>query len=146
MKTVLVVDAADDIRLLLRLELAAAGYDVVTASDGTEARDRITSLRPDVVLLDVLLPEVDGWTLLRELPEPKPAIIVITGLVTDRDAQYRRAVELGALGYVSKPFDSEQLTQLVHTAATLDADERAAFRDWLLAGGAVGGSLAPDGD
>ena len=73
-------------------------------------------------------------------------ILATASMVVAKRPDAERAVELGALGYVSKPFDSEQLTQLVHTAATLDADERAAFRDWLLAGGAVGGSLAPDGD
>lgn len=137
MKSVLVVDDDPDIQLLLRLELAAEGYDVVTADDGVQALERIAALHPDVVLLDVMMPELDGWGVLEALPDPKPAIIVITGLATDRDEHYRQAVELGALGYVSKPFDSELLLELVATAADLDADERAAFRKWLLSGGSA---------
>lgn len=135
MKSVLVVDDDPDIQLLLRLELAAEGYDVATADDGLQALERIAALHPDVVLLDVMMPELDGWGVLRALADPKPAVIVITGLATDRDEHYRNAVELGALGYVSKPFDSHKLLELVATAAELDADERVAFREWLLAGG-----------
>lgn len=135
MKTVLVVDDDPDIQLLLRLELSAEGYDVITADDGQQAIERINSIRPDAVLLDIMMPVVDGWGVLTALPEPKPAVIVITGLGSDRDEQYRKAVELGALGYVSKPFDSEQLLELVATAIELDVNERAEFREWLLGSG-----------
>lgn len=134
MTTVMVVDDDPDIQLLLRIELSAEGYDVVTADDGLEAVDRIPSVRPDVVLLDVMMPGLDGWGVLERLEEPKPAVIVVSGLATDRDHHYRHAVEMGALGFVSKPFDSSKLLELIETAAQLDADQRAAFRDWLLAG------------
>ena len=134
MTTVLVVDDDPDIQLLLRLELEAEGYDVVTAADGFEAVDRIPGVRPDVVLLDVMMPGLDGWGVLERLSEPKPAVIVVSGLATDRDHHYRHAVELGALGFVSKPFDSTKLLELVATASELDADQRVAFRQWLLAG------------
>ena len=130
----MVVDDDPDIQLLLRLELSAEGYDVVTASDGFEAIDRIPNLKPDVVLLDVMMPGLDGWGVLERLQEPKPAVIVVSGLATDRDHHYRHAVELGALGFVSKPFDSTKLLELVETAARLDADQRTAFREWLLDG------------
>ena len=134
MTVVMVVDDDPDIQLLLRLELAAEGYDVVTADDGFEAVDRIPTMRPDVVLLDVMMPGLDGWGVLQRLDEPKPAVIVVSGLATDRDAHHRQSIELGALGFVSKPFDSVKLLELVATAATLDADQREAFRAWLLAG------------
>ena len=130
----MVVDDDPDIQLLLRLELDAEGYDVVTADDGFEAIDRIPAVQPDVVLLDVMMPGLDGWGVLERLPDPKPAVIVVSGLATDRDLHYRHAVELGALGFVSKPFDSAKLLELVSTAAELDAGQRTAFRQWLLAG------------
>jgi CheY-like chemotaxis protein len=131
---VMVVDDDPDIQLLLRLELSAEGYDVVTADDGFQAIDRIPSLKPDVVLLDVMMPGLDGWGVLERLQEPKPAVIVVSGLATDRDHHYRHAVQLGALGFVSKPFDSTKLLELVETAASLDASQRTAFREWLLDG------------
>ena len=134
MTTVMVVDDDPDIQLLLRLELSAEGYDVVTADDGLEAVDRIPTVRPDVVLLDVMMPGLDGWGVLERLDDPKPAVIVVSGLATDRDHHYRHAVEMGALGFVSKPFDSSKLLELIETAAQLDAEQRVAFREWLLAG------------
>ena len=130
----MVVDDDPDIQLLLRLELSAEGYDVVTADDGFQAIDRIPALRPDVVLLDVMMPGLDGWGVLERLQEPKPAVIVVSGLATDRDHHYRHAVELGALGFVSKPFDSAKLLELVETASKLDVEQRVAFREWLLDG------------
>ncbi|MDE0803711.1 MAG: response regulator [Acidimicrobiales bacterium] len=134
MTTVLVVDDDPDIQLLLRLELQAEGYVVVTADNGLEALDRIPALDPDVVLLDVMMPELDGWGVLELLDEPKPAVIVISGLATDRAGHYRHAVELGALGFVSKPFDSAKLLELVQLASTLDASQRVDYRQWLLDG------------
>ena len=134
MTTVLVVDDDPDIQLLLRLELQAEGYVVVTADNGLEALDRIPALDPDVVLLDVMMPELDGWGVLEQLEEPKPAVIVISGLAADRAGHYRHAVELGALGFVSKPFDSAKLLELVQLASTLDASQRVDYRQWLLDG------------
>ena len=134
MTTVLVVDDDPDIQLLLRIELAAEGYDVVTASDGLEAVELIPTLRPDVVLLDVMMPGLDGWGVLERLEDPLPAVIVVSGLATDQDQHYLHAVELGALGFVSKPFDSTKLLELVETASQLDAEQRVAFREWLLSG------------
>lgn len=138
MTTVLVVDDDPDIQLLLRLELEAEGHLVVTAADGLEALDRVASTEPDVVLLDVMMPELDGWGVLELLEEPKPAVIVISGLATDRASHHRHAIELGALGFVSKPFDSVKLLEFVELAATLDADQRDGYREWLLAGGRDG--------
>lgn len=135
MTTVMVVDDDADIQLLLRLELEAEGYEVVTADDGLQALDLIPRVDPAVVLLDVMMPHLDGWGVLQQLEEPKPAVIVVSGLATDRDQHYRHAIELGALGFVSKPFDSAKLLELVGTAQRLDADERVRFRQWLLDGG-----------
>ncbi len=136
MTTVLVVDDDHDIQLLLRLELQAEGYIVVTADNGLEALALVAETDPAVVLLDIMMPELDGWGVLEQLDEPKPAIIVISGLATDRASHYRHAIELGSLGFVSKPFDSAKLLELVQLASTLDATQRVDYRRWLLDGGA----------
>ncbi len=133
--SVLVVDDDPDIQLLLRLELEAEGYIVDTAGDGVEALEAIDATPPEVVLLDVMMPRLDGWGVLEQLVEPKPAVIVISGLATDRASHYRHAVELGALGFVSKPFDSGKLLELIAVVRTLDADQRREYREWLLDGG-----------
>ncbi len=135
MTTVMVVDDEPDIQLLLRLELEAEGYDVLTADDGFEAVDRIPRFHPDVVLLDIMMPGLDGWSVLERLAGELPAVIVVSGLATDHEQHKRHAVEAGALGFVSKPFDSEKLLELVSTAAELDAEQRATYRAWLLDGG-----------
>lgn len=144
MTLVLVVDDDPDIQLLLRLELSAEGYDVATADDGFEAVDRIPALRPDVVLLDVMMPGLDGWGVLQRLDDPMPAVIVVSALASDHNRHYRHAVELGALGFVSKPFDPTKLLALVQTASELDADQRQAYRQWLLDGDAQVVRYAPE--
>lgn len=132
MTTVLVVDDDRDIQLLLRLELEAEGYDVLTADNGRLALTEIAASSPDVVLLDVMMPELDGWGVLERLDDPKPAVIVVSGLATDRDTHHEHAIRMGALGFVAKPFDPEVLLRLVDTAASLDAAGRQAFRADLL--------------
>ncbi len=133
MKRVLVVDDDFDIQLLLRLELEAEGYEVETADNGRMALELIPVLQPDVVLLDVMMPEIDGWGVLQRLAEPKPPIIVVSGLATDRNSHYAYAVELGALGFISKPFDPEDLLEIVASASALKPGEIDAFRAELLA-------------
>lgn len=128
MKRVLVVDDDFDIQLLLRLELEAEGYEVETADNGRIALERIPAMRPDVVLLDVMMPEIDGWGVLQRLEDPKPPIIVVSGLATNRDTHYAYAIELGALGFVSKPFDAEELLRIVGEAAALEGDQLASYR------------------
>lgn len=133
MKTVMVVDDDLDIQLLLRLELTAEGYDVVTANNGREAVEMVPSVQPDCILLDIMMPELDGWGVLAELERPLPSVLVVSGLATDRDQHLAYAVELGALGFVSKPFDPGALLDLVANAVNLTPEGREHHRQALLA-------------
>ena len=133
MKTVLVVDDDLDIQLLLRLELSAEGYDVVTAGNGREALELIPAIAPDCVLLDVMMPELDGWGVLRELEDPKPSVVMVSGLATDGDQHLTMAVELGALGFVPKPFDPNALLEIVGRAVEMTPEHRREHREALLA-------------
>ena len=67
MATILVVDDEPDIRLLIQMTLERDGHDTVMANDGAEALVAVHDARPDVVVLDVMMPEVDGWTVLKRL-------------------------------------------------------------------------------
>jgi DNA-binding response OmpR family regulator len=129
MSRVLVVDDDPDIRLLLRLELAAEGHEIIEAGDGEAALAAVLSQTPDIVLLDMMMPVLDGWEVLRAVdPTTAPPIVVVTAL-TSRDSEHLvNLLELGALDVVTKPFDPGWLVQLVTTALSLDAAGREAHR------------------
>lgn len=109
---ILVVEDDDLIRELVNLVLSSAGYEVVTASDGAAALEAIEGARPDLVLLDMRMPVMDGWEFARRYraqPEPHAPIVVLTAA---RDAA-QRAAEIHANGYLGKPFDVNELLALV---------------------------------
>ena len=129
MKTVLIVDDEPDILLLLRLALEVAGYSTVEASDGEEALEVIRSEHPDVVLLDVMMPGMDGWATLEHLGEigEHPRVIMVTARTASRDRD--RAIAMGADDFVTKPFEPaelvEQMRQLLRGEAS-DSSARTA--------------------
>jgi two-component system response regulator RegX3 len=109
----MIVEDEPDVLLVLRISLQAAGFDTTLAADGATALTRLHLERPDLVLLDLTLPVVDGWGVLAELStrHDVPPVIVCTAKRSPRDLA--RAQELGAAEYVTKPFDVEHLTALV---------------------------------
>jgi two-component system response regulator GlrR len=112
---ILVVDDDPSIRMVLEAVLAAHSFDVQTAQDGREALDRITEARPDVVLLDLYMPVMDGWEVLAHLEENLPSLPVVVMSAAPPD---RVAGTIGhASGYLPKPFNVDQLVQAVVSAA-----------------------------
>jgi two-component system chemotaxis response regulator CheY len=112
-RCVLVVDDDDSIREMIELALSSEGYEVVTAPDGAAALALLPRMHPELVLLDMKMPLMDGWEFARryrQLPDPKPPIVVLTAA---QDAA-RRAIEVGATAYLAKPFAIDQLLDLVH--------------------------------
>ena len=111
----LVVDDERSIRLLCRVNLAASGMDVLEAADGREGLELARKERPDLVLLDVMMPEVDGWTVARELAaDEKTSEIPIVFLTARADPADKRLGErLGGVGYLVKPFDPVAIGSLV---------------------------------
>jgi two-component system alkaline phosphatase synthesis response regulator PhoP len=109
MATVLVVDDEPDILLLHRLNLEAAGHEVVLAADGVTALERIEESRPDCVVLDVMMPVLDGWGVLEQLRETTspPPVLVVSAKSSPADVA--KAKELGAADFLAKPFDGEAL-------------------------------------
>jgi len=112
---VLVADDEPPIRLLCQVNLAVAGMEVLQAADGEEALALARSQEPDLVLLDLMMPNVDGWTVAEALADDEDTrdipIVFLTARATTNDR--RRAEKLGALGYVLKPFDPVRLASLV---------------------------------
>lgn len=105
---VLAVDDEMGILRLIRLELSAQGFRVLTASSGKEALELAEANRPDIVLLDVVMPEMTGHEVLTALRERWPVPVI---LVTARDRQVDkvRGLELGADDYIVKPFGAEEM-------------------------------------
>lgn len=120
MARVLVVDDEPDLRDLLRTSLGLAGHDVSVASDGHKGLHSAREQRPDVVVLDVMMPGLDGWTVLASLKsDPDPAIasipvLMLTARAEDLD-MVRGGIE-GAIRYLTKPFAISELRQAVADA------------------------------
>ena len=108
MATVLVVDDESDIRELVRINLELDGHSVLTAGDGSKALDIIREKAPDLVLLDVMMPGIDGWEVLARLkadPEMSLSqipVLMLTARSDDMD-RIRGGIE-GAIRYITKPF------------------------------------------
>jgi two-component system KDP operon response regulator KdpE len=112
---ILVVDDEAQIRTLLRATLARAGYSVVEASNGREAVNAKGIDKPDLILLDLGLPDRDGLELVGILrAEPRSALIVVSA--RDQTEQKVAALDLGADDYVTKPFDPEELLARVRAS------------------------------
>ena len=112
---VLVADDEPPIRLLCQVNLALAGMEVLQAEDGQQAVELARAELPDILLLDLMMPKLDGWSVAEALREDEATrdipILFLTARTTTADV--RRAVELGALGYLLKPFDPVRLAPLV---------------------------------
>jgi DNA-binding response OmpR family regulator len=128
MKKVLIVDDEPDVLLLLRVNLEAAGYETVLAADGETALSRIDDSNPDVVLLDIMMPVMDGWGVLRVLSDrdSAPRVVVVSAKSSDRDVV--RALTSGALAYITKPFDPDALIDIVERTMTSSVEELEAQR------------------
>lgn len=111
-KKILIVDDEAGIRDSLRL-LLQGSFDVSVAGDGAEALARVSELRPDLVLLDLLMPTIDGLETLKQLRErnAEMPVIMLTGAATVKSAV--QAMKWGAVDYLNKPFDIEALTTLI---------------------------------
>jgi DNA-binding response OmpR family regulator len=108
-KRLLVAEDDHNVRELIRTRLTAAGFDVHTAHNGAEALSRVMSVRPDAMVLDINMPELDGFSVLEALKARGHLFPVL--ILTARHAadDVRRAVSLGAKDYLTKPFTEAQL-------------------------------------
>ncbi len=115
-KTILVVDDDTSIRRLLTVNLMAEGYDVVTAVNGTEALSKLAAGGIDLVVLDIMMPQKDGWEVCKVIRDSEDVkrqkIIMLTARDTPRDKMVGKDL-LGADNYVTKPFDLDELLGLI---------------------------------
>jgi len=128
MAKVLLVDDEPDILLMLRMSFEDEGHEVVMAADGRMALERLAEHGVDVVVLDMMMPVVDGWGVLDAMRVEglDTPVVVVSAKTDQRDAS--RALELGAVEYVVKPFDLDRLLSLVTAVASEDPAAREARR------------------
>ncbi len=109
--TILYVEDNPDNRMLIHRVLNSEGYDVVEASSGSDALEALKTLRPDLILMDINMPEMDGYTLtahIRSLPDlGMVPIIALTANVMKGDRE--RSLEAGCDGYIQKPIDIDTI-------------------------------------
>ena len=107
---ILVVDDVPENVRLLEAVLAPRGYDVVSATDGSAALELAESAKPDLVLLDVMMPQPDGYAVCRRLREREETAVLPVIMLTASDGPEKtKAIEAGADDFIAKPFDHEEL-------------------------------------
>jgi two-component system, OmpR family, alkaline phosphatase synthesis response regulator PhoP len=115
MTKVLVIDDEAPIRLLCRVNLEAEGMEVLEAADGPTGLEQARERSPDVILLDVMMPGLDGWRVAEELLDDERThqipIIFLTARAEFRDRA--RGLDIGGVDYVTKPFNPLELAPLV---------------------------------
>lgn len=129
MSTILVVDDLDDIRLMFQLALSAGGHRILEAADGQQALDVLDAEAVDLMLLDIMMPTLDGWEVLRRLgPEITTPTVVVTAHYSSEGSDAVSFLELGAVDVVMKPPDMEHVLDLVEAILVVDHDERQEYR------------------
>ena len=134
---ILVVDDFPSGRALLDTILTSLGYDVATAENGEEALRLVQARRPDLILMDIEMPVLDGYTACRTLKEnPATAhipILMVTGL--DETGDIRKALHHGADGYIMKPINAQEVATKVPQMLELAKAGKLPGRHYLKAGG-----------
>ncbi|MHB8907554.1 MAG: response regulator [Syntrophales bacterium] len=127
MGKILVVDDEAEVVRLLKDFLTSKGYEVATALNGAEALDKVREMKPDIVLLDIIMPGIGGIDTLKEIKkiDPTIAVIMVTAVVDEELAN--RAVKLGAFDYITKPINIDSLETCVMVKMIYVLDERAGY-------------------
>ena len=124
MSCILVIEDNDNFRLLLRLQLESAGYEVREARNGTEGLQRYGEQPVDVVVCDLFMPEKEGLETIRELRQAGEAkIIAISGDGLDATSFLRVALHFGAARALSKPFESSELLTAIGEVLSANGSE-----------------------
>jgi two-component system alkaline phosphatase synthesis response regulator PhoP len=127
---VLVVEDEEDVAELIRYNLVKEGYDVVLVANGADALRRAREIKPEVILLDIMVPQLNGWEVCRRIkqdPDTRAvSVIMVTGRVEEGDKVL--GFEMGADDYVTKPFSPRELVARIRAVARRGKGAEAADR------------------
>jgi len=127
-KKILVVDDEPNVTGLVRAYLEKSGYQVIMAASGREALDKARQERPDLITLDILLPDMDGFAVLEQLkaePDTASIPVLVLTIVQDRD----KAIRLGAVEYLAKPIDQARLLDYIRQILTKSTKKKILIAD-----------------
>ncbi len=112
-KRILIVDDERDLVETITFRLEASGYEVLAAYDGAEGLEKARTEKPDIILLDVMMPKMDGYQVCRMLKfdEEFKNIPIIMLTARGQDMDKKTGTDVGADGYITKPFDSKMLME-----------------------------------
>ena len=114
--TILIIEDENDIVIALSIKLKSEGYNTLCANNGDDAIKLAMTESPDVILLDIALPNEDGFSVARQLREHKSTatipVIFLTALASDEDRE--QAQRVGAASFITKPFKWEHLMKTIH--------------------------------
>jgi DNA-binding response OmpR family regulator len=131
MARILIADDDPDIRQLVIYALADEGHAVSVAKNGREAVDQVAASAPELMVLDIMMPELDGYGVLQELQERDikgtTKVLVLTAKGSDHD--WKQGYDLGADRYMTKPFDPEELLNTVNDMLNASNTELEAKRE-----------------
>lgn len=119
---VMVVDDEEPYTDVMQIILGEYGFEVFAANNVFEARELLEGLTPDLILLDVMMPEVDGLTFLRELRGHERLHVTPVLIITAYSETRTEALESGAAGYLTKPFSAQQLRETIADHLRVDAE------------------------
>ena len=116
---VLVVEDEPDVAEMIRYNLGKEGYDVRVAGNGTDALRQVKEARPDVILLDIMVPHLNGWEICRRLKQDRETLAIPIIMVTGRAEEGDKVLgfEMGADDYVTKPFSPRELLARVRAVS-----------------------------
>ena len=114
-KRILIVEDEESLLKLESILLSSKGYSVTGVMDGKSALEEIRARKPDLVVLDIMLPELDGFEVCKRIKEnPETAAIPVVMLTAKKNSQdYARGMQVGADAYITKPFKSAQVIELI---------------------------------
>ena len=124
-KKVLVVDDEPDTLELVKLVLESGGFEAILANNGKEALAQIATVRPDLVLLDIMMPDMDGWDVFRKMKERDPGIPI--AILTAKAQNIDKLLGLHVLkadDYITKPFGKNELISKVKKLTELTEKDK----------------------
>jgi DNA-binding response OmpR family regulator len=113
MKKILVIDDSNILRRIITFNLKSAGYEVIEAINGKEGLEKIESDNPDMIFLDIMMPIMDGFTVLKELKNNDSQIPVVVLTAKGGESDEETALNLGAKKVLTKPFSPKLLVDTV---------------------------------
>jgi DNA-binding response OmpR family regulator len=125
MARILIVDDDDDLRLIIKTILADEGHTAVEATSGRQALQMMGKQLPDICVLDVMMPSLDGFSVLKEMKAKgfKKTVKVLILTAKSSETDWVKGYRLGADMYLTKPFDPDELSEAINSLARRDLED-----------------------